>query len=75
MIDKYPAVIAKCDGTEDVVRAVNFAREGGLKLAVRSGGHNVAGLASADGGIVIDLGNMKRVEVDPTRPRGKSIIL
>ena len=69
MIDKYPAVIAKCAGTDDVVQAVNLARDSKLKLAVRGGGHNVAGLASADGGIVIDLSEMRRVEVDPVNKR------
>ena len=65
MIDKYPAVIAKCKGVADVIDAVNFARENKLTLAVRSGGHNVAGLASVDGGVVIDLSEMNAVHVDP----------
>ena len=62
MIDKHPAIIARCAGTPDVVRAVNFARDNGLLLAVRGGGHNIAGNALCDGGIVIDLSQMKAVK-------------
>jgi len=65
MIDKRPALIARCAGVADVVRAVNFARENALLVAVRGGGHNVAGLAVCDGGIVIDLSGMKGIRVDP----------
>src|SRR5450432_3148208 len=65
MIDKRPAVIARCARTADVVRAVNFARTNGLLLAVRSGGHNIAGSAICDDGIVIDLSQMKAAVVDP----------
>ena len=64
LIDRFPAVIARCHGTADVVTAVNFARERGLDLSVRGGGHNVAGLATNDGGIVIDLSEMRAVLVD-----------
>jgi FAD/FMN-containing dehydrogenase len=67
MIDKYPALIARCTGTADVVAAVNFARENKLLVAVRGGGHNVAGYATCDGGIVIDLSPMNAVRVDPAR--------
>ena len=52
MIDKRPAVIARCATTSDVVRAVNFARDHGLALAVRGGGHNIAGSALSDDGMV-----------------------
>ncbi|WP_265109028.1 FAD-binding oxidoreductase [Halosolutus halophilus] len=64
MIDRYPAIVARCDGTADVVAAVNFAREHDLPLAVRGGGHNVAGTAICDGGIVVDLSAMNGVRVD-----------
>ena len=69
MIDRHPAVIARCATTSDVVRGVNFARDNGLLLAVRGGGHNIAGHALCDGGIVIDLSKMKAVRVDPTGRR------
>jgi FAD/FMN-containing dehydrogenase len=65
MVDKRPAVIARCASVSDVVRAVNFAREAGLLLAVRGGGHNIAGSALCDGGIVVDLSKMKAASVDP----------
>src|SRR5690606_2776025 len=54
-IDKRPALIARCAGVEDIARAVNFARDEGLPLAIRGGGHNIAGNAMCDDGIVIDL--------------------
>jgi FAD/FMN-containing dehydrogenase len=65
MIDKYPALIAQCVDAADVITAVNFARENGLLLAVRGGGHNGPGLGSCDGGLVIDLSQMRGVRVDP----------
>jgi FAD/FMN-containing dehydrogenase len=65
MIDKYPALIARCSGTADVIDAVNFARENDLLVAVRGGGHNVAGSAVCDDGLVIDLSEMTGVRVDP----------
>lgn len=66
MIDRYPAMIARCSGVADVISAVNFARETGLLVAVRGGGHNVAGSATCDDGLVIDLSKMTGVQVDPT---------
>ena len=69
MIDKRPAVIVRCASTSDVVRAVNFARDTGLPLAVRGGGHNIAGNALCDDGIVIDLSQMKAAKVDPRSRR------
>jgi FAD/FMN-containing dehydrogenase len=64
MIDKHPSLIARCSSKEDIVRSVNFARENDLLTAVRGGGHNVAGNAVCDDGIVIDLSQMKAIEVD-----------
>jgi len=69
MIDKRPAVIARCATTSDVVRGVNFARDNGLLLAVRGGGHNIAGNAMCDDGLVIDLSKMKAARVDPAERR------
>jgi FAD/FMN-containing dehydrogenase len=69
MIDKRPALIARCASTADVVRAVNFARDNGLALAVRGGGHNIAGNALCDDGLVIDLSGMKAAKVDPDSRR------
>ena len=65
MVDKRPVIIASCTGVADVVAAVTFAKEHGLLVAVRGGGHNVAGNAICDDGVVIDLSGMKGVRVDP----------
>ena len=67
MIDRRPAVIARCTGAADVIACVRFAREHGLVVSVRSGGHGVAGLAVCDDGLVIDLSRMKTARVDPRR--------
>ena len=64
-IDRFPALIARCAGVADVIAAVKFTREAGLPAAVRSGGHSFPGLSVADGAIVIDLGLMKGIRVDP----------
>jgi FAD/FMN-containing dehydrogenase len=64
LIDRHPAVIVRCSGVADVVEAVNFARDRGLLLSIRGGGHNVAGNAMNDGGVVIDLSSMRGVHVD-----------
>jgi FAD/FMN-containing dehydrogenase len=65
MIDKRPALIARCKTPEDVADTVAFARERGLRIAVRGGGHNGAGLGTVDDGVVIDLSLLKDIEVDP----------
>ncbi|HVA87539.1 MAG TPA: FAD-binding oxidoreductase [Candidatus Saccharimonadales bacterium] len=64
MIDRYPALIARCGGVADVAAALRFGREHGLAVAVRGGAHNVAGNATCDNGIVIDLSPMKRIDVN-----------
>lgn len=65
MIDRRPALIARCTNADDVVQSVNFAREHNLLLAVRGGGHNIAGNAVCDNGLMIDLSLMNSVQVDP----------
>ena len=64
-VDRHPAVIIKVADTNDVVRVVNLARESGLELAIRSGGHSTAGHSVTEGGIVLDLSNMKDLQIDP----------
>jgi hypothetical protein len=64
MIDKRPAIILKCKNKEDVVKAVNFARENNLEISIRSGGHNGAGLALVNDGLVIDLSEMNAITID-----------
>jgi FAD/FMN-containing dehydrogenase len=66
-VDKRPAAILRCTCREDVVEAVNVARVTELTLAVRGGGHNIAGASMCDGGLVIDLSGMKGIQVDPER--------
>jgi FAD/FMN-containing dehydrogenase len=65
MIDKRPALIARCANRDDVVSAVNFGREQGVDIAMRCGGHNGPGLGSVDDGLVIDLSGLKTITVDP----------
>ncbi|MGH9714725.1 MAG: FAD-binding oxidoreductase [Candidatus Acidiferrales bacterium] len=72
MIDKRPAIVARCTGVADVIQCVNFARANNLPLAVRGGGHNLSGNAVCDSGLVIDLSHMKSVRVDPTRRRARA---
>lgn len=67
MIDRHPAVVVRCLGAADVRAAVAFARERNLLLCVKGGGHNIAGLAVADGALLLDLGLMRGVFVDPGR--------
>lgn len=66
MIDRYPAVIVRARGPADVMAGVAFAREHDLEIAVRGGGHNVAGSGVCQGGLMLDLAEMKSVRVDPT---------
>jgi FAD/FMN-containing dehydrogenase len=65
LIDKRPALVARCRGTADVADAVKLARSLGLEIAIRGGGHNVAGRAAVDNGIMIDLAPMRGIHVDP----------
>jgi FAD/FMN-containing dehydrogenase len=67
LIDRRPAVIVRAQTTDDVVAALDFARTAGLEVSVRGGGHNVAGRAVADGGLMISLADMRKVTVDPER--------
>lgn len=67
MVDKHPALIARCAGAEDVVECVRFARDHDVLVSVRGGGHNYAGKSVCDGGLVIDLSPMKGIQVDPDR--------
>ncbi len=67
LVDKRPAIIARCQGTADVADAVKLARALNLEIAVRGGGHNVGGRGTTDGGLMIDLAPMKGIHVDPVR--------
>ena len=67
MIDKRPAVVVRCLGTADVITCVQFAREHELLLCIKGGGHNIAGLATADGALMLDMSLMRGVWVDPQR--------
>lgn len=67
MIDRHPALIMRCAGASDVINGVNFAREHGLPLSIKGGGHSVAGNAVCDGGLMLDLSSMKGIRVDPAR--------
>jgi FAD/FMN-containing dehydrogenase len=67
MIDRRPALVARCAGTADVIAAVRFARSHGLLVSVKGGGHNITGNAVCDSGLMIDLSPMKSVRVDPLK--------
>ncbi len=72
MIDRRPACIARCKSVADVQDAIRFARDNDLPIAIRGGGHNAAGLAVSDGGLVVDLGGMRDVVVDPARKTARA---
>jgi hypothetical protein len=72
LIDRRPALVARCHGTADAQAAVRFGRERGLEIAVRGGGHNVAGNAVCDGGLMIDLSLMRGVHVAPGARRARA---
>ncbi|MFB9232034.1 FAD-binding oxidoreductase, partial [Pseudohalocynthiibacter aestuariivivens] len=67
MVDRKPGLVVRAMGTSDVRSAVNFARDNGLLVAIRSGGHQIAGHAVAEGALLIDLSQMRSVRVDPTK--------
>ena len=71
-IDRRPTVVARCATVDDVRAALSFAREHDLPMAVRGGGHNVAGTAVCDDGVVIDLSTMRGVAVDPAKQTGSA---
>ena len=70
-IDKHPALIARCRGSEDVRAALAHARDHALEGAVRGGGHSTAGHSSSDGGLVIDVAPIKHVDIDAAGRRGR----
>src|SRR5262245_21950820 len=72
MFDRRPALIARCVGAADVIGAVNFARDHGLQVAVRGGGHSFPGHSVCDGGLVIDLSSMKGIRVDPITRKARA---
>jgi len=71
-IDRHPALIARCAGTDDVIAAIRFARQTGLPLALRGGGHSFPGHSVCDGGVVLDMGALTGVEVDPDAKTAKA---
>src|SRR5215831_1631919 len=72
MVDRRPALIARCSGAADVIRSVNFARAHGLQVAVRGGAHSFPGHSVCDGGLLIDLSAMKSIRVDPAARRARA---
>ena len=72
MIDRHPPLIVRATGNADVIAAVNFARENGLSVSVKGGGHSAAGTAVSDDALMIDLGLMNGVHVDPKARRARA---
>src|SRR5215470_14712703 len=72
LVDKRPALVARCHGVADVADAVKLARTQGLQVSVRGGGHNVAGRASIDRGVMIDLSPMRGMHVDPRKQTARA---
>jgi FAD/FMN-containing dehydrogenase len=72
MIDRHPALVARCVGVADVIDGVNFAREHGITLTIKGGGHNISGLAVADGAMMLDMSAMKGVMIDPGERVGRA---
>jgi FAD/FMN-containing dehydrogenase len=71
MVDRRPALIARCTSADDVAAAIRHARDAGLEIGVKSGGHGVLGLCVPEGGLMIDLSPMGDVRVDPERHRAR----
>src|SRR6516225_10220371 len=69
MIERRPALVVRCAEAGDVPQAISFARENGLEISIRGGGHNFAGNALCDNGVLIDLSTMRRVRVDAEKKR------
>jgi FAD/FMN-containing dehydrogenase len=69
MIDRRPAVILQCAEADDVPHAISYARDNGLEISIRGGGHNIAGSALCNNGVMIDFSNMKAVKVDVQKKR------
>src|SRR5579859_3634996 len=70
-VDRRPALIIRCASVDDVIAAVRAARASDLEIGVRCGGHNIAGLAVPQGGLMIDLTGLNRIEVDPVAMRAR----
>jgi len=74
LIDRRPGLIARCANTADVQDAILLANAADADISVRGGGHNVAGLAVCDGGVMVDLSTMRGVHVDPAAPRTRRVL-
>src|ERR1051326_2543053 len=67
LVDRRPSIIVRCTSTSDVIATIRFARKHDLEIAIKGGGHNAAGHASTEGGVLLDMAGMRAVEVDPGR--------